>query len=184
MLFNFLPVPSNAQAWNKHSKILSTGIGLSRFYHIDDYYYGNDLHAHNWYAPTTIQFNLQAEFAIHKYFGLGFTTGFGGRKYPVDDRFPNEVNFPIGMITNFHFYQLIADRTKHSIHADKLDIYAGFNVGTGVATAVYANTTRTVPLTFIGLHTGIRYYVTKSVGLNAELGWGKSIVNAGLCFKL
>ena len=174
---------SNAQAWEKSTKVLSLGFGASQFYHIDNYYYSGPKYGRNFYSPLTGQFNFQGEFGVHKYVGLGFTTGVGGRG-GYWNGYNGEVNMPIGMIVNFHFYQLIADKNGKNIHADKLDIYAGLNIGSGVAVAFYPTVTRISPIAFGGPHVGIRYYFSPKVGVNAELGWGKSIINAGFVFKL
>ncbi len=183
----FLSLGANsagAQAWKKHTNVLSLGVGISRFAHIDDYYYLNTNNNKTWYSTETGQFNVQVEFGVHKYVGVGFTTGFGARvdRSPTD--YPGEINLPIGLITNFHFYQLIADKSRKKIRGDKLDIYAGGSLGSGIAASYYTNSTRIVPLAFAGLHAGVRYYFTNKIGLNAELGFGKSILNAGFSFKI
>lgn len=175
---------ANAQAWQKDSKVLGLGIGASQFFHIDNYsYYGNGFYYRNWYAPITGQLNFQGEFGVHKYVGVGFTTGLGGRAGYFYG-YNGELNLPIGLLANFHFYQLIADKTGKEIHADKLDIYAGLSVGSGIAAVFYPGVTRLVPMAFGGLHAGVRYYFTDRVGVNGEVGWGKSIINVGLVFKL
>lgn len=175
---------THAQAWEKNTKTLSLGFGASQFFHVDDYYYaGRGPGFHNWYSPLTGQINFQGEFGIHKYWGLGFTTGIGGRGGMRYD-YAGEINIPIGMIANFHFYQLIANKSQKNIHADKLDIYVGASLGSGLAFTYYPGYSRVVPMAFGGLHAGIRYYFTPKVGVNGELGWGKSLVNVGFVFKL
>jgi hypothetical protein len=186
---------TKAQAWERNSKILGLGFGASQFFHLDDYYYGRNLNGHpgvgrGWYWPLTGQINFQGEFGIHKYVGLGFTTGLGGRGGMLYG-YSGEVNVPIGLICNFHFYQLIADKKpEKNIHADKLDIYAGASIGSGIAAGFYngypdyPNTVRIRPIAFGGLHAGVRYYFKPKVGVNLELGFGKSLVNAGFVFKL
>jgi len=165
--------------------LLGLGFGASSFYHLDSYYYGNNGRIRSFYSPITGQFNFMGEFGIHEYVGLGFTTGIGGRA-GWSRGYLGEVNIPIGMIANFHFYQLIADKTGKNIHADKLDIYAGVNLGSGVAFTYYDNNNppRVVPLAFGGVHAGIRYYFVPKVGLNAEVGFGRQLVNLGFVFKL
>jgi hypothetical protein len=175
---------THAQAWEKNSKVLSLGFGASQFFHIDDYYYGRRPERfQRWYWPLTGQINFQGEFGIHKYVGLGFTTGVGGRGGLLYG-YSGEVNAPIGMIVNFHFYQLIADKTSKNIHADKLDIYAGLNIGSGIAATFYRENIRVVPIAFGGLHAGVRYYFKPRVAVNGELGWGKSLINVGFSFKI
>ena len=179
----FCTINVNGQAWQRDSKVLSLGVGASDFFHIDGYYYDGTPYSRTWYQPLTGQLNFQGEFGVHKYVGLGFTTGIGGRGawfYAYDGEF----NIPVGLIANFHFYQLIADNAHSDIHADKLDIYVGANAGGGVAFTYYPNTDRVVPMAFGGLQLGLRYYFVPNVGINAEFGWGKSIVNMGFVFKL
>lgn len=180
----FVSKQSQAQAWEKSSKVLSLGFGVSQFYHIDSYYYANDRKRPSFYNPTTGQFNFQGEFGIHKYVGLGFTVGFGGRA-GWNNNYLGEFNIPMGMLANFHFYQLIDDKNSKNLRADKLDIYAGIAMGSGLAFTYYDNTsTRVVPLAWGGPHAGIRYYFVPKVAVNAEVGFGRSLVNVGFSFKL
>ena len=182
---------TQAQAWEKGTKVLGIGIGGSSFFHIDN---GNLMP-----QQITGQLNFQGEFGVHDYVGVGFTTGIGGRGpysgglgyygyygyyggyYYYASK--GEVNVPVGVLANFHFYQLIADKTGKDIHADKLDVYAGLNVGSGVAAVFYANETRIVPLAFGGVQVGARYYFTDKFGVNLEVGYPK-IVHGGIVFKL
>jgi hypothetical protein len=172
---------AKAQAWDRDSKVLSLGVGGANFLHFDPRGYYKYGYA---YSNFTGQLNFQGEFAIHKYVGLGFTTGVGGAG-PLG-RYYSEVNMPIGFIANFHFYQLIADKSSRNIHADKLDIYAGLNVGSGFAAVYYNPDGRFYlhPIFFAGPQVGIRYYFVPNVALNAELGYGKSWANIGFSFKL
>ena len=179
---------TQAQAWEKKSVVLGIGLGVSSFYHIDPDYnayhgFGGSRGRGFAYAPLTGQFNLQMEFGVHQYVGLGFCTGVGGRAgYYYSD---GELNAPISFIGNFHFYQLIADKTGKNIHADKLDIYGGFSLGTGIAIQFDNNrNNRIVPLIYGGPHLGVRYYFTPKFGINGEVGFGKSLINGGLVFKL
>lgn len=174
-----------AQAWQRNSKVLGLGFGASQFFHIDSYYYNTygGARRQGWYWPITGQINFQGEFGVHKYLGLGFTTGIGGRAR-YGNSYAGEFNIPVGIIFNFHFYQLIADRKSKAKHADKLDLYFGANAGSGIAVTYYKDLTRVMPLAFGGLHFGLRYYFTPKVGVNGEFGWGKSLVNVGFVFKI
>lgn len=184
---------AKGQAWERNTKVLSLGFGASQFFHLDNYYYGrnngNPRGFHSFYWPITGQINFQGEFGVHKYVGIGFTTGIGGRGGLLYG-YSGEVNAPIGLIVNFHFYQLIADKSSKNIHADVLDIYAGASIGSGIAATFYRNypnnpdAVRVVPIAFGGLHAGLRWYFKPRVGLNAEVGFGKSLVNVGFVFKL
>ena len=183
----FIASNLNAQAWEKSSKVLSLGMGGSSFFYID----GNDNYWSGLYTPVTGQLNFQGEFGIHDYVGLGFTTGFGGgagnrlRGWYGYYGYNGNINVPVGMIANFHFYQLIADKTGENIHSDKLDVYAGVNVGGGIGVLLYDNADNyIVPIAFGGFQAGARYYFTPKFGVNAEVGYGKSFINGGICFKL
>lgn len=172
------------KAWSKNSKVLSLGFGLSNFYRFDERFGPWVPRPGRVHSTSSGQFNFQMEFGIHKYIGLGFTTGIGGRA-GLGYGYLGEVNVPIGMVTNFHFYQLIADRTGKNIHADQLDIYAGMSIGSGIAFTYYTNeNARVVPMVWGGPHAGIRWHFAPRVALNAEVGFGKSVVNAGFSFKL
>jgi hypothetical protein len=91
---------------------------------------------------------------------------------------------PVGMIANFHFYQLIDDKNGKNLHADKLDIYAGMSLGSGIGMMFYADEPRLVPVFFGGPHVGLRWYPKSRVGLNVELGYGKSIACIGVVVRL
>jgi hypothetical protein len=179
---------AKAQAWDKSTKVLGIGIGAANLPHV----YSNANNWTGWNAPLTGQFNFQGEFGIHDYVGIGFHTGVGGRagyyrgvgwaRYGSN----GEINAPIGIIANFHFYQLIADKTGKDIHSDKLDIYAGVNIGSGIAVQFFNNGNDIMPLAFGGVHAGVRYYFTDRFGVNGEIGtpYGRGFVNGGIVFKL
>lgn len=174
---------AKAQAWERNSQVLSLGVGASNFYHVAPFRNGNSGIYRSVYSPTTGQFNFMGEFGIHKYVGLGFYTGVGGRA-SWGGNYLGEVNFPIGLICNFHFYQLIADKTSKNIHSDVLDVYAGLSAGSGLAIVYFQNDPDQIaPLVFAGPHAGIRWWFAPKVGLNAELGFGKNIANFGFVFK-
>ncbi|MBP6730828.1 MAG: hypothetical protein KA149_02150 [Chitinophagales bacterium] len=184
----------NAQAWDKSTKVLSLGVGGSNFAHIysGSSYYGR---YSSFNSPLTAQLNFQGEFGVHDYVGVGFTTGLGGgpgynwgRGYYgyYYGSSAGELTVPVGFIANFHFFQLIADKTGKDIHSDKLDVYAGASLGSGIAAQFDNNGAHVVPIAFGGIHVGVRYYFNDRIGVNGELGtpYGKSFVNAGVVFKL
>jgi hypothetical protein len=186
---------SFGQAFEKKGKYLNLNLGGAQMWHI-----GGDLkrdyYGFTGYAPITGQIGVQMEFGVHEYVGVGFTTGFGfgagigrgywGGYYGGYYTYSPEINVPIGAFANFHFYQLIADKVSKNIHADKLDIYAGLNLGSGVAVFFpkYDDKAYVSALFFIGPHVGVRYFFTEKVAVNAELGYGKSFINGGITFKL
>lgn len=178
----------NAQAWDKSSKVLSIGIGGAYYYHFGNYYrddiFGTSIR-YGYGSLLTGQFTFQGEFGVHDYVGVGFSAGFGGRP-AWSVWYAGEVNAPFSALANFHFYQLIQDKTGSNLHADKLDIYGGVSLGSGVAAVFFDNPdeVKVMPIIFGGPHVGIRYYFTPKVAVNGELGYGKTWINAGLSFKL
>ena len=174
------------------------------------------------YSPRAGGLNLQMEFGIHDYVGLGFFAGiegFGnlrggalntgyyyGGYYGLYNTGSNYwgMAVPVGFHANFHFLQLISDKTGKSF-ADKLDVYAGLSVGSG-AMFVFAKDSykQSVqqdainngyvisdgelndvgPMIYGGGHVGIRFYPASNFGIFAEVGYGKSLVQGGICFKL
>lgn len=177
---------ANAQAFEKGGTYLNLGLGGSNFLHInpDNDFYGS------FFGTTTGGITLQMEWGIHKYVGLGFCTGIqGGRRfgggwyngYYYGSPY-GELAVPIGLVANFHFYQLIQDKTSKNIHGDKLDVYAGLNVGSGIS--FFPTPNRIFPLFFVGPQVGAKYYVTPNIGLGGEVGWGKTFINGGVTFKL
>ena len=183
----------NAQAFGTGVRTVSLDLGGANMFHIPASYapYYN-----SFYMPLTGELSVQAEFAVQKYLGLGFDVGIGGRanSYVANGRvytgYYSEFNIPVGLIFNFHFYQLIADHSKRNIHGDKLDIFAGLNIGSGFALHpgyydVNGNPVlATDILFFAGPQLGVRYFFTPRFGLNAEVGWGKSFINAGFTFRM
>ena len=174
---------TKAQAFDKSSILLSLGIGPGEMIHFpvgNNYYYYNNAG----YTIVTGQFAFQAEFAVHKYVGVGFVVGVGGRA-----GFYHEVNVPVGVLANFHFYQLIADKKGGNLHADKLDIYAGVTAGSGAAIYPYTDGLGnkyhyTAALFYFGPHAGVNYYFTKNIGVNGEVGWGTTVIQGVIVFKL
>ena len=175
----------NAQAFEKGGTYLNLGLGGSHLYQINSGGWANSING---------GINVQMEWGIHKYVGLGFTAGLTGGRYGWGLGYGHGYGYgygyggygilsvPVGIIANFHFYQLIEDKTTKDIHGDKLDIYAGLNVGSGIG---FAPTPRDLnALFFAGPQVGAKYYVTPKIGLGLEVGYGKTFVNGGVTFKL
>jgi len=187
---------ANAQAWSKESKVLTLGIGGAYQHRFFPGYYAEDGDAslyngtHSAFGSLSGSFLFQGEFGVHQYVGVGFVTGLTGaaatRGY-TGTRFAyttNNVNFIAGAQANFHFYQLIADKVSKDIHADKLDIYAGVNLGTGIGYD-FSLQNIAVPI-WGGAHFGARYYFTDRIGVYAEVApyTGKSFISGGVAINL
>ena len=169
----------------KGSKQISIGVGLSSY--IGQFgkggYYGYNggrgYYGGFWYSGTLA---VQAEFGVHDYVGVGLVTGLGGRAYVGGGG--GVLYVPIGVIANFHFLQLIADKKGVAV-ADKLDVYAGLNFGTGLG----VNRTKGVGsdvsgIIFAGPQFGVKYFFNSKVGVYGEVGYGKSVFEAGVSIKL
>lgn len=169
----------------KGSKTLSIGLGMSSYlgafgkggfsrYGGRGYIYGGF-----WYSATL---SIQAEFGVHDYVGVGLVTGFGGRSYR---RYGSGgvMYVPIGVIANFHFFQLVGDKKNVAI-ADKLDLYVGLNVGSGLAVGFPTGSGSVGGMLFVGPQFGLKYFFNDKIGVYTEFGYGKSLIEGGVSIKL
>lgn len=170
----------------KGSKQISIGVGLSSyigafgkggFYNYSGTrgYYGRGAF---WYSGTL---SVQAEFGVHDYVGVGLVTGIGGRSFYGT----GVLYVPVGILANFHFFQLIADKKGLGI-GDKLDVYAGLNFGTGLGVSFYkgGGGTTVGGIIFAGPQIGVKYFFNDKIGVYGEFGYGKSVFEAGVSIKL
>ena len=188
----------NAQAFNENSRQITAFIGGADLFHIPVGYTFN-----SFIYPTTAEAGVEGEFAVHKYVGVGFDAELGGRgsrnrSYFIGavpyayTTFYSEFNMAFGGMANFHFYQLIADQMGKSeqLMSDKIDVYAGLNVGTGFAlhpgyTDVNGHTKiASDALFYIGPQFGMHYFFTPKIAINGEFGWGKTWGRIGVTFNL
>lgn len=113
-------------------------------------------------------------------------SGFGGGVGNLST-YGGSLNVPIGFLANFHFYQLIGDKTGKDLYQSKLDIFVGVSAGTGVGVVFYNSSIvndQVLPLAFGGPHVGARWYFAENMGLTGQFGFGKSLVDLGIVFKL
>ncbi|MEX1192567.1 MAG: hypothetical protein WED10_03725 [Brumimicrobium sp.] len=170
------PQQSNAQAFGgKGSKTFLIGAGFSDY---PNRYPNASNHSH-----LAFNIGIQGEFGIHDYVGLGFTAG--ATFSPAN--WGTSVGIPIGMIGNFHFLQLIADKTGGSF-AEDMDVYGGLAFGGGpsfLSSISHNNSNGDVGVTIFGeAHVGIRYYFSDKLGVFAEVGQGiSSRLQGGLALK-
>lgn len=132
-----------------------------------------------WYSGTL---SVQAEFGVHDYVGVGLVTGIGGRAFVGGGG--GVLYVPVGVLANFHFFQLIADKKGLSL-GDDLDVYAGLNFGTGLAANLYKGGGNDVGgIIFAGPQIGVKYFFNPKIGVYGEIGYGKSVFEAGVSIKL
>ena len=187
----------------KGAKILQIGFGLSEHY---GWYPENGKGPKGRVSPLSGNFHVQMEFGIGKYVSIGGSVGFDY----ASNLSNNSVGFgylgspllgasyggssfrsyaiPISMTGNFHFFQLIQDKSGKALHADKLDIYASVDLGSGPAFAVPKAGFKSLGsdvgyMIFGGVHAGIKYYFNEKTGVFLEAGYGKAYLSGGLSLK-
>jgi hypothetical protein len=140
--------------FNKGTKVVSAGIGLG--------------------GAFGIPIALGAEFGVTDNIGVGAIAGYGRRSYGVAGYSYAINNILIGARGNYHLPLI-----------DKIDTYGGLTAGYNVAsisgTAVAGTSAGGV---FISGHVGGRYYVTKPLSIQAELGYGIAYLTVGVAYKL
>lgn len=114
--------------------------------------------------------NVQGEYGIGKFMGLGWQTG-------VNLYFPRRVTvieIPIGLKVNVH----ILDAANANVRG--LDVFAGINVGGGPG--IYSDGSGVVGLLYVGPQVGLRYWFNPNVAIFTEFGWGATFANLGFTF--
>lgn len=163
----------------KGSKTLSFTLGAAQYFHFGGYYGGFLGAGFGYFFRPALAINANLEYGVHKYVGIAPNFGIATSFYTG----AVGLHIPIGVQGNFHFYQLIADKVKKDINSDKLDVYAGLNIGGG-PDIVFGGGTDIGGFFYVGPQFGVRYYVKNNLGITAELGYGRSIANFGLSYKL
>lgn len=177
----------NAQAFQKGGFYLTLGLESGTVRHT--HHHANNIS--NNYGSFANGLNLRGEWGIHDYVGLGFYTGVQGGRHWYGNHYGYNHGFlsiPLGIQANFHFYQLIADKTGKNIHADKLDVYGGIYAGSGLAFLFNTNYNKgnVGALGFAGTQVGVRFFFTEKIGVNLEVsgGWGRSSGAVGVVFRM
>lgn len=178
LIFQWVSI-AEAQGWTQGRKgVHSVGIGVAQgvFIPVNN---PPDYSA----SSHGVSFNISGEYSVHRFLGLGWQTGTNifieGRYYNYDDDLyyrSKSVGFPIGFKFNVH----ILEAANAGIR-NKLDVYAGFNVGGGPAFhrdpygGVYG-------FFYVGPQGGVRYWIDNKIAIFGELGWGATIFNTGISF--
>jgi len=168
----------DAQGWIQDRRAMySAGVGVSQVVFLPARYYNIS------YRSQSFNMNIAGEYRAHRYIGLGWQTGLNiftnGRYYSPSDNvyyYSTIVGMPMGFKANFH----ILEATSASVK-DKLDVYAGFNVGGGPAFHTGPEG-GSYGFFYAGPQAGIRYWFDSRVAVFSEIGWGASIFNVGLTF--
>lgn len=176
---------TKAQAFaGKGSKYFTLGVGVAHYIEFGGYRstygYGYGYgYGFGFFRPT-LAVNANIEIGIHKYVGIAPCFGFSTTFYTGGEV---GLEIPLGVQANFHFFQLIGDKTGKSF-ADKLDIYAGANVGGGPTFGLFSGGLSVYGFIYAGPQVGIRYYPKSNIGITAEIGYGKTIANVGMVIKM
>jgi hypothetical protein len=140
--------------FNKGTKIISAGIGLG--------------------GTFGIPIALGAEFGVTDNIGVGAIAGYGRRSYGTGTFGYAVNNILIGARGNYHLPLI-----------DKIDTYGGLTIGYNVASV---SGTALAGASFGGVfasgHLGGRYYVSKPLSIQAELGYGIAYLTVGVAYKL
>jgi hypothetical protein len=177
-----------AQSFRQGDKFLKVGLGTSSFFHQFTNKDLSQIYKFSRYRPYTALLNVESEFAVHKFVGVGCSFSAGGKPSGgvgyLSTSYSPELNIAVGVFSNFHFLQLITQKVGKENISDKLDIYVGLSVGTGVALFAPFKDHAFASLFFVGPHIGFRYFFKPNLAINGEAGYGKTITHIGLIFKL
>ena len=150
---SFFANDAKAQAYQKGDKLLNAGIGLGT------------------YGLGGLGFGGSLEFGISDDISVGPIVGYSG----TSDFGTTFSVFTIGGRGSYHFNKLLG------MTDDKLDLYGGLGLGyhsiSYGGSSIYGS-----GITFLG-HLGGRYYLSKNLGIFAELGSGFGTLTAGLALK-
>jgi hypothetical protein len=175
LLLSVLPSEIKAQGWNQDRKgIYSIGVGGTQVIGLG---YGS-----LGLTPPGLSINVSGEYKVHRFVGVGFETGlnffFGPPYYVYPPPAPRYVSIgiPLGVKVNVH----ILEAANVPI-ANKLDAYAGLNLGGGPAFYTGPNP-GVVAWGFIhvGPQVGVRYWLNHNIAVFGEFGWGATFANVGI----
>lgn len=188
LLSLFFVLMSTAQSFKQGDKLIKVGLGTSSFFHQFSNKDLSPIYKFSRYRPYTALLNVESEFAVHKFVGIGCSFSVGGKPSGgvgyLSTAYSPELNIAVGLFSNFHFLQLITQKLGKENISDKLDIYAGLSIGTGVALFAPFRDQTFASLFFVGPHVGFRYFFKPNLAINGEAGYGKTITHIGLTFKL
>lgn len=185
------PSTSNAQAFQEGSNQIAVGYGFvtvlgSISDSFDDYtdtqYKGT--------GPLYAKF----EHALSDKVGMGLSFAYAGNEwsYKYDDVDVNGNAVQYTETSKRTTYSILARMNFHFGNSDKFDPYAGFGLGYRSANWTYDSTDpngtsgvelKTLMPLGMEITIGSRYYFTENIGVYAEVGAAKSVMQAGLVAK-
>jgi hypothetical protein len=169
----------NAQGWiQDNNSMYSLGFGGTQVLFQPSHYYGLGEA-----GSVGLSLNIAGEYKVHRLIGIGWQSGVNlftdGYYYNREGGYYASaavIGIPIGFKFNFH----ILEATRAQIK-DRLDVYAGFNVGGGPAFYLGPNQ-GIYGFIYGGPQVGVRYWLDK-IAVFGELGWGATFANVGITFR-
>lgn len=127
----------------------------------------------------TVPVSLNAEFGVSRNIGIGLFAGYIGYSFAVLGTSYSWAVIPVGVTGMYHF----------DLGNPKLDLGLGFAVGYNI---FVASSTLSSITSYLGgaswlawgVFGNIRYYLNKNIALKGRLGYGISIVEVGIDFRL
>lgn len=155
----FITFASNAQVYQKGSKFVNVGVGLS----------------------PGIGVIASADLGVHEYVSVG---AFGA--YQTWGLLGNNLNYGrigVGGKADFHLGKLLKDNNV-SLDVEKIDPYLGAQAGLGIWTGSFGSLYTNNIWPIIGGHAGVRYMMKPNMGFFGEVGYDVMYLKAGLTIKL
>lgn len=195
VFFTLFSLYSNAQAFKgKGSKYTSIGWNVSE---INCWYKENGVGLKGRFTPVFHGINLQHEFVVSPYGGLSVSIGAGFARNIYSSVWGNNLfglyqndywSFvvPVGIQYNFHLLQWVEDNIELGLDTEKWDgfVAVGFGGGPSFLRSRNSVLSSEVGVAFFGdFQAGIRYFPKANIGLYAQVGYGKSLLNIGVVFK-
>jgi hypothetical protein len=168
---------SNAQGWCQDRQgIYSVGAGGTSVIGLGPGYSG--------LTGPGLSVNISGEYRVQRFVGVGFETGMdvfmapyyiytGEPPYP---RHYATIGIPLAIKCNVH----ILEAANLPI-ANRLDVYAGLNLGAGPA--IYTGVpSGAFGFLEVGPQVGVRYWLNRGVAIFGEFGYGATFTNIGFTF--
>lgn len=168
-----LPFVSNAQEFQKGTKVISLGLGLGSSVG-RDLTYGSQI--------PTISANYEQgvwEVGGPGVISLGGYVGFKSYSYNYGSGYKSKWNYTIvGVRSAYHF---------NGLDVENLDVYGGVMLGINFVN--YSDTNTVIGVSYgntvdFSLYAGGRYYFSDNFAGFAEIGYGVSYLTLGVSFRL
>jgi opacity protein-like surface antigen len=170
-----------AQAFSKGAVIVSAGYGFPNLqktlFNLYNIYTGYTVKG---FGPA----HAKIEYGVNDYIGIGLAINYVNSSVSFTDQYNYKLaynNFKVNLRTNVHYGT-----------AEKIDFYSGLGVGYGNSSFNWTTNdpdgvpseSVIIPIN-IGFEatTGARYFFTDNIGMYAEIGLAKSIIQIGASFK-